>query len=186
MTPRSVVDAPYTGFMHALVRARIPYLPVHADDIERQAGRLTVLILPNVGALVGRTGAPRSDGSSSAADRSLATGATSLYNEWGDPRPDFALADLFGCHRPASCQRRPHAAAADPIGAFAPSPSGHTYLRLAPELRARVDGPTCGRRARHHRRRATPVLRGFDETDLLAVRRHARAAAGRRRAPWCR
>ena len=33
---RSVVDAPYTGFMHALVRARIPYLPVHADDLERQ------------------------------------------------------------------------------------------------------------------------------------------------------
>ena len=27
------------GFMHALVRARIPYLPVHADDIEPRRGR---------------------------------------------------------------------------------------------------------------------------------------------------
>ena len=35
----------------------------------------------------------------------FATGATSLYNEWGDPRPDFALADLFGCHRPAATPR---------------------------------------------------------------------------------
>ena len=26
--PETRVDAPYTGFMHALVRARIPYLPV--------------------------------------------------------------------------------------------------------------------------------------------------------------
>ena len=39
MTRRELVDAPYTGFMHALVRARIPYLPVHADEIDRQAGR---------------------------------------------------------------------------------------------------------------------------------------------------
>ena len=26
----------------------------------------------------------------------IATGESSLYDEWGDPRPDFALADLFG------------------------------------------------------------------------------------------
>ena len=25
------------GFMHALIRARIPYLPIHADDIDRDA-----------------------------------------------------------------------------------------------------------------------------------------------------
>src|SRR5262249_57307780 len=29
-----LVDAPYDGFAQALMRARIPYLPVHADDIE--------------------------------------------------------------------------------------------------------------------------------------------------------
>ena len=51
-----VVDAPYTGFMHALVRARIPYLPIHADHIDRDAAGLTVLILPNVGALSDASG----------------------------------------------------------------------------------------------------------------------------------
>ena len=162
-----VVDAPYTGFMHSLVRARIPYLPVHADDIEGQAGRLKVLILPNVGALSDRQVAAirrfvERGGSL------LATGTTSLFTEWGDRRPDFALADLFRCHQIGEL---PSAAAgggsADPAGAFAPSPSGHTYLRLTPELRARVDGPRAGDEpaitgTRH------AVLDGFDETDLIA------------------
>jgi hypothetical protein len=165
-----VVDAPYTGFMHALVRARIPYLPIHADDIERQAAGMNVLILPNVGAL--------SDTQVAAIRRFVerggslfATGATSLFNEWGDARPDFALADLFACHR-AGEVAAPGApggrtGSADPIGAFAPSPSGHTYLRLLPELRARMDGPKAGDEptitgTRH------AVLRGFEETDIVA------------------
>ena len=83
--------------------ARIPYLPVNADHIERDAAALAVLVLPNVGAL--------SDAQCAAIRRFverggglIATGATSLYNEWGDavrispwpifsarmrPRPDF-------------------------------------------------------------------------------------------------
>ena len=28
----------------------------------------------------------------------VATGDTSLFNEWGDMRSDYALADLFGAH----------------------------------------------------------------------------------------
>ena len=164
-----VVDAPYTGFMHALVRARIPYLPIHADDIDRGAAGMKVLILPNVGAL--------SDAQAAAIRRFVqrggslfATGATGLYTEWGDARPDFVLSDLFGCHL-AGQAVTPRATGArgggtDPIGAFAPSPSGHTYLRLIPELRSRVDGPHIkdeppASGTRHQ------VLRGFEETDLL-------------------
>ena len=165
-----VVDAPYTGFMHALVRARIPYLPVHADDLDRQAGRLKLLILPNMGALSDAQVA----GIRRFVERGgslMATGATSLYNEWGDARPDFALADLFACHRPGEvAATRPGAGrggAADPIGAFAPSPSGHTYLRLVPELRARVDGPRAGDEPAITGTRHS-VLSGFEETDLLA------------------
>jgi putative glycosyl hydrolase-like family 6 (GHL6) protein len=165
-----VVDAPYTGFMHALVRARIPYVSIHADDVERQGASLKLLILPNVGAL--------SDAQASAirrfAERGgslFATGATGLFNEWGIPRPDFALADLFGCHRAGDARgSRPSSSrggSADPVGAFAPSPSGHTYLRLIPELRGGVDGPRAGDEppvtgSRHR------VLRGFEETDLIA------------------
>jgi hypothetical protein len=165
-----VVDVPYTGFMHALIRARIPYLPIHADDIEQQGSGLKLLILPNVGALSERQiGAIRKfvqNGGSL-----FATGSSSLYDEWGDPRSDFALADLFGCHHIGTAASKPapagRAGGGDPAGAFAPSPSGHTYLRLTPELRSRVDGPKAGDEPpitgeRH------PVLRGFEETDLLA------------------
>src|SRR5262249_12401267 len=88
------VDAPYTGFMHALVRARIPYLPVHADDIAAARPKLSLLIRPNVGAL--------SDGQCESIREFVrgggsvfATGASSRYDEWGDPRPDYGLAGLF-------------------------------------------------------------------------------------------
>jgi Hypothetical glycosyl hydrolase 6 len=164
-----LVDAPYTGFMHALVRARIPYLPIHADDVDRHGRSLQLLILPNVGAL--------SDAQSAAIRRFVqrggslfATGSTGLYTEWGDARPDFALADLFACHRvgaiPPLRSSGGRAGGGDPRGVFAPGPSGHTYLRLAPELRAGVDGPKAGdepaiRGERH------AVLHGFEKTDVL-------------------
>jgi hypothetical protein len=163
-----LVDAPYTGFMHALVRGRIPYLPIHLDDLEQQGSSLELLILPNVGAI--------SDGQAAAIRRFvqnggslLATGATGLYNEWGDARPDFVLADLFGCHRAGEVARSSSAGregGGDPSGAFAPSPSGHTYLRLSPELRARVDGPKAGDEPAATGQRHA-VLSGFEETDLL-------------------
>jgi len=99
-----LVDAPYTGIMHALVRARIPYLPVHADELAGTAGRFSVLILPNVGGLSDEQcesirAFVRNGGSL------LATGASSLYNEWGDARPDYTLADsslLTPRHPPSS------------------------------------------------------------------------------------
>ncbi|MEP6538921.1 MAG: alpha-amylase family protein [Bryobacteraceae bacterium] len=166
-----LVDAPYTGFMHALVRARIPYLPVHIDQIERESGKLTTLILPNIGAL--------SQEQCEAIRRFvqkggslLATGDSSLYNEWGDARTDFALADLFHAHRttPASKLRSvreqrqgvPQRAATDRF-----LPDAHTYLRLSPELRAQVNGPNAGDEPKITGKRHA-VLRGFDETDIVA------------------
>ncbi len=151
----ALVDQPYTGFMHALVRARIPYLPVHIDDLERNAASLRVVILPNIGAMSDAQAASirrfvQSGGSV------LATGRTSLYDEWGGPRNDFALADLFRSHWVGETPR---------LGR--PAADAHTYLRLSPELRARVDGPRAGDEPpatgiRH------AVLAGFDETDILA------------------
>ena len=46
-----LVDLPWRGWTNALVRARIPYLPVHADNITRDADQLSVLILPNFASL---------------------------------------------------------------------------------------------------------------------------------------
>ena len=140
----SLVDDPWNGFMQALVRARIPYVPVHVDDLERVADELGIrlMILPNLAALadaqvatvrrfVARGGSL------------LATGLSSLCNEWGDVRADFALADLFGAHLPAGHAFRDEARRT----AWARDWT-QTYLRLAPERHA--------------------VLRGFGETDLLA------------------
>jgi hypothetical protein len=167
--PGPRVDAPYTGFMHALVRSRVPYLPIHIDDVDRNPRALKVLILPNIGAL--------SDAQAASVRRFVdqggslvATGQTGLYDEWGDPRADFALADLFSCHRMgngrAAMPRAPREGNQSG-GAFAPGPSGHTYLRLLPELRARIDGPKAGDEPPAEGTRH-PVLRGFDETDIMA------------------
>lgn len=164
-----LVDAPYTGFMHALIRARIPYVPTHIDDIEAQRANVKLIILANVGALSNS----QADSIRRFVERGgslFATGQTSLYHEWGDPRPDFALAEMFGAHHVGDVPRlrtgRSRDGAGGPGGAFAPSPSGHTYLRLSPELRARVDGPKAGDEPNPAGTRH-PVLSGFEETDIL-------------------
>lgn len=111
-----LVDAPYRGFAQALLRARIPYLPVHADDIDAQTGGMAALILPNLGALSD----PQCQAIRRFAARGgvVASGATSLYDPNGDTRRDFALAGLFGAHAPG------------PDFGRKPPQQAHTYLRL--------------------------------------------------------
>ncbi len=155
-----LVDLPWRGVTQALSRARIPYLPVHADHIDRDAAQFAVLVLPNLGAM--------SDAQVASVRRFvqqggglLATGESSLGNEWGDPRPDFALGELFGAHLTnaprAGAEARRKKEATD---------TAHTYLRLKPERRAAVDGPKADNEPLVTGPRS-PVLRGFDETDIL-------------------
>ena len=96
VTMRGVlVDLPYRGMTNALIRARIPYLPVHIDQVDRDGGGLAVLVLPDLAALSDR----QCDSIRRFVDRGgnlVATGRTSLYDEWGEPRPDYALGDLLG------------------------------------------------------------------------------------------
>lgn len=156
------VALPWRGVQQALLRARIPYLPVHADHIQRDAEghALATLILPNLGALSDahcaniRRFVERGGGL-------VATGETSRYDEWGDARPDFGLADLFGAH--ATGTHHGAAGTADPSWE---EWAKHTYLRLAPELRGRVEGPQTRREPPVSGERH-PSLRGFDETDNL-------------------
>jgi len=163
------VDAPYTGFMHALVRARIPYLPIHADELERVAGTLSLLILPNLGGLSDAQCATIrkfADGGGSL----FATGVSTLYDEWGDPRPDYALADLLAAHRTAAAPKLPgvpREGTGRRGSADRQSPDGHTYLRLLPELRARVDGPKAGDEPAVAGAPRHPVLKGFENTDII-------------------
>jgi hypothetical protein len=78
-----MVEEPWRGMAQALTRARIPYLPVHAEDIERDAPSLSALLLPNVGAM--------SDAQVAAVRRFvvrggglLASGDSSRCDQWGD------------------------------------------------------------------------------------------------------
>ena len=138
-----LVELPWRGWAQALVRARIPYLPVHVDDVELKSSDLSVLILPNVGAL--------SDAQAAKVRRFvehggalIATGRSGLYDEWGQPRHDFVLADLLGCHYVALGREgeRPREARGETL---------HSYLRI---------GQSEGQ-PRH------AILGGFENTDLV-------------------
>lgn len=147
------VDAPYRGFTQALIRGRIPYTSVCAADISQQHD-LAVLILPNIGALSQAESQAIRDFAHNGGSV-VATGATSLYDEWGDPRSDFALADLFGAHAPSS-----------DFGLTPPS-QDNSYLRLLPERRGDAWGPKLpddpkATQPRH------PALHGFEDTDIIA------------------
>lgn len=153
------VELPWRGMGQALIRARIPYIPVHADHIDRDAAQLSVLVLPSVGVLTqGQMDAIRrfvAKGGSV-----VATGETSLYDEWGDVRPDYGLADLFGAHLiPNQPKDIPNEKVA--------RDAYHTYLRLTPELRARVNGPHVSGEPPITNSQRHPILSGFGETDIL-------------------
>ncbi len=158
--PEELVEQPYRGWTHALVRARIPYLPLHADRIGSDADQFAVLILPNLAAMSEAQCAAvrefvRRGGSL------VATGVTSLYDEDGRPRQDFALADLFGLRAAGSRLGRPDS----PEREWA-ARSYHTYLRIAPELRAKSWGPRAADEPPPAGERH-PVLAGFERTDIL-------------------
>ena len=142
-----LVELPWKGWSQALVRARIPYLPIHADDLDQKSPGLDVLILPNLGAL----SEAQAESLRKFVQRGgvlIATGRTSLYNEWGEPRPDFALADLFACHYVALGREgeRPRESRAETL---------HTYLRI--EERFRSNSARSGKY----------ILDGFDQTAIL-------------------
>ncbi|PYP76627.1 MAG: Tat pathway signal protein [Gemmatimonadetes bacterium] len=156
-----LTELPLRGWMHALVRARIPHVPIHVDQIGEIGAGISVLVLPNLGALA--------DAQVAAIRRFverggalIATGQTSLFDEWGDARSDFALADLFGASRAESTT--PARTASERLRSTA---AAQTYLRLTPELRAGVDGPHVVSEPRATGTRH-PVLAGFAQTDILA------------------
>jgi hypothetical protein len=149
------ISAALASGASSLIRARIPYVPIHIDRLDRDGAALKVLILPDLAAMSdAQCDAVRKFAANGGAV--IATGVTSLYNELGDARNDYGLADLFGAHFMGT-------AGAEKSGA---GQTLHSYLRLSPELRASVPGPETGDAPRATGPRH-PVLRGFDETDIL-------------------
>ena len=92
-----LVDLPTRGISQALVRARIPYVPVNADHIDRDAEQFSLLVLPNIGAMTDDQVASIKRFVNNGGGL-LATGESSLYDKTGNPRSDYALGDLFGVH----------------------------------------------------------------------------------------
>lgn len=184
------VQDPWLGMTQALTRHRIPFVAVHIDDIDRDAQGLRTLILPNLGAI--------SDEQAASIRRFVArggglfaTGETSLYDKYGEPRSDYALGDLFGAHRSEQAPTPPlkplksppaYLSASSPVldlidtlGVPVPNArqrgaafAQESYFRLSPELRAGVYGPHNDKEPvvapgtmRH------PVLAGLEATDIV-------------------
>ena len=84
------------GYYQALIEARIPFEMVHDRLLDAaHVDPFKVLIFPNVAALSAR----QCDEIREFVKRGgsiVATHETSLYDEWGNRRADFGLADLFG------------------------------------------------------------------------------------------
>jgi hypothetical protein len=103
---RELVEDPQLGFYQTLVESRIPFEMAHEGLLDAASlDRYRVLILPNIAALsneqcqqleqyVIRGGAV------------IATSESSLYDEWGQRRPDFGLAKLFGCSYAGRVEQR--------------------------------------------------------------------------------
>jgi len=144
---------PYRGFVRALVGDRLPYIPVHADHIEREASRLSLLILPCLGAM--------SDSQIAAIFKFvekggsiLATGETGIMDEFGRTRAAWPLAELLGVEATAPPSREPR----NRTGA------NHSYFRLLPDLTDPTDptDPPSRRIGTRH-----DILRGFERTNIL-------------------
>ena len=150
-----LVDAPYRGFTASLLRARIPYVPIHIDHLDRDGAELKALILPGLAAMSdAQCASVRKFVASGGA--LIATGVSSLYSEFGNARADFGLADLFGAHFTGKAG----------VEKTTAGQTLHSYLRLSPELRAGVAGPHTADEPRVVGQRPA-VLRGFEETDIL-------------------
>jgi hypothetical protein len=92
------VEDPIRGWYHAMIEARIPFEMVHDANFAKPETRaFKTLILPNIACLSDDQCLQIRDyvaGGGSV----IATGETSLYDEWGNHRADFGMADLFGVH----------------------------------------------------------------------------------------
>jgi len=155
-----MVELPWRGITQALIRTRIPFLPVHADHIERDGKKFSLLILPNLGVMTDNQVTSVKKYVANGGNL-LATGESSLYDEWGDLRHDYALSELFGAHITSKALSL---SGDKDIRRYAET--SHTYLRIHPEMRARIDGPHNNSEPpasgdRH------PVFKGFEETDIL-------------------
>src|SRR5439155_4883800 len=84
------------GLYYALLEGRVAFDFVHEDDLGAQnMQKYRALLVPNA-AYLSDAHCRQIREYAAAGGSVLATFETSRYTEWGDRRPDFALAELFG------------------------------------------------------------------------------------------
>ncbi len=95
---QALVEDPIRGWYQALIEARIPFEMVHDGLLGEAATRaFQVLILPNL-ATLSDAQCQQIRSYVAAGGSIIATSETSRFDEWGTPRADFGLADVFGAH----------------------------------------------------------------------------------------
>ncbi len=92
---RERVLAPNTGVCDALMRARIPFLPLHVEDLATQLARFRVLVLPEIGVLSAENCKTVRDWVEQGGGL-VASGEVARREENGDWQGEFGLADVLG------------------------------------------------------------------------------------------
>ncbi|MCL5271695.1 MAG: beta-galactosidase trimerization domain-containing protein, partial [bacterium] len=86
----------YLGLASMLMEEHIPYVHLFDNTLDKDTlDQFKVILLPNV-ACLSEEACAALIGYVERGGRLIATYETSLYDEWGNRRPDFALANLFG------------------------------------------------------------------------------------------
>ena len=153
------VAQPYYGVIQALIKARIPYLPVHADQVDENAKALSTLVLPNLATMTDEQIASVRRYAENGGNL-VASGEIALYDKWGERRENSPLADLFGIR----FQGQQYGSLGE---AESWTGGDHSYLRLHPDVGQDVYGPLSGAEPavsgdRH------PILSGLEKTDIVA------------------
>ncbi len=92
------LEGEFNGLAEALARSHTPFDVIDDASLESaRPDRYALIVLPNVACMSSGT-AERLRRYVEAGGHLLATFETSLYDETGVRRPDFALADVFGVH----------------------------------------------------------------------------------------
>ena len=92
------LDGEFNGLAEALVRSHTPFDVIDDESLARERlERYALIVLPNVACMSAQV-ADRLRSYVQAGGNLVATFETSLYDETGVRREDFALADIFGVH----------------------------------------------------------------------------------------
>ena len=95
---RVAFEDPMRGFYQALLESRIPFDMIDEGLLDRASlARFDTLVLANV-AVLSDAQCARLRAFVAGGGNLVATFQTSLFDEQARRRPDFGLADLFGCH----------------------------------------------------------------------------------------